>query len=159
MQSRSARPLGMAVLILSTSALRDVMKDEMKRFFYGKQGESDHGKNDLKFFGAKLFRGDRLHAPLRGGTLAEAADAPYRVEIDQGAGEGQQHHRNADPVGVKAPGHTSADCRRERRQADHQAETADRNEGRAEVLEQGEGEARPQNQPASEKALRVGGAG
>jgi hypothetical protein len=55
----SRRP-GMAVLLCSTSGLRDVMlrdvmlgdvmKDEMKGFFDGKQDESDHSKNDLKFF-------------------------------------------------------------------------------------------------------------
>jgi hypothetical protein len=53
--SLASRRPGMAVLLCSTAGLRDVMlgdvmKDEMKGFFDGKQDESDHSKNDLKFF-------------------------------------------------------------------------------------------------------------
>lgn len=76
------------------------MEDDVKGFFDKEHNEGGYGEEYLKVFRTEFCGGHRLHAPLRGGTLTEAPNPPDCVEIDQGASQSQQHHRNADPVGV-----------------------------------------------------------
>jgi len=55
------------------------MENEVEDFFYEEQNKSGHGEQYLKVFRAQFGCRYGLHSPLRGGPLAESANAPDRI--------------------------------------------------------------------------------
>src|SRR5271154_1296606 len=80
----------------------EAMDHMVSNIFGGEQSQGGNREHNLQRFRSKFFFGYRLSAPLRRGPVAQTADTPNDVEIDQGAGQGQQHHGNADPVRVES---------------------------------------------------------
>lgn len=110
------------------------MENDVEDFFDQEQDKGRYREQYLKVLRTKLGCGYGLHSPLRGRPMAQAANAPDRIQVDQRAGQRQQNHRNADPISVQAPRDAGPECRGQRSKADHQAQPADRHEGRAETL-------------------------
>ena len=110
-------------------------------------GEKQQGKNcksNLEAFGVEFFLGDRLLAPLRCGTAAEATNFPNHVKIEERSEKRKNHHWDADGVLVEAAsGSVNTSGGGKSAEADGDAKAADGDDGRTGTLQEREDDARP----------------
>ena len=98
----------------------------------------------MQRFGTLFCGCERLLTPGGGRTIAQAANLPEGDEIDDRGDEGDEHHRDADGVDVKALGQSES-RRSENHRANSYQETdaVEGDEGTADALDEGEEEAGP----------------
>ena len=116
--------------------VRDPLRKEQK--------QRDDRESDLQAFRVELLFWNGLLAPLRSGSRTKPANAPYDVEVDERSREGEEHHRNANRVGVEATGGSVYTGRSSKsRETNGDANAADSDDGGACALEQRKNEAGP----------------
>jgi len=110
--------------------------------FGGEEEQSQNRESNLEALRVEFLLCDWLNPPLSCGFVAEAANFPDDIEIDDGAEEGESHHGDADGVLMEAAGRRmdSGGCG-ESAEADRDAKTTDGDDGGAGTLEDGENDA------------------
>lgn len=128
----------------SRKSLQQPVVPVVEELLHCDQRESGDGEEDLEALHAELVRAWWLLPPLRGRTTAQAADLREHYEIQQGADDGEDDHRDAERIGVEALHHGA--CSRtedQRAEADGEAETICRSKESADALQNSEEETRP----------------
>jgi hypothetical protein len=130
-------------------ALRNPMNHGMCDPLGSYQNQRDDRKRYLKEFRSALLRSYGQHAPLRRRPGAQCANAPYDVEVDQGAGRRRDHHRDPNHVPMKATRRCvdANRCLCKCTKTDGDTDTADGNDGRAGTLQNDKYQTRHANEP------------
>ena len=120
-------------------AMSGVVDDEVRDVFGDDKDQGDNRKRNLEGFRPFLPRGHWLDSPLRRRSRPQAADSPDDVQIDDGASDCKDHHRNPYCVCVEPAGRAvQASGRSQSAKTNHHSDAADRHHCGARALQQDE---------------------
>ena len=102
-----------------------IVDDEVRDEFGGDKDQGNNGKRNLESFRSLLPGRHGLDSPLRRRSRPQAADSPDDVQIDDGASDCKDHHRNPYCVCVEpAGGAVQAGGRSQSAKTNHHSDAA-----------------------------------